>query len=138
MDNAPVSQSLLDDSALDALRRTRPWLYLLGIISSIMAAISVIMLAAGVIGLHINAGKSSEILAAAAVGLLISLPTAITQLRYAVALSRIESLKVSALSDAVDLACTRQRHVWIVNAFTVLILIAGTLLQLLLHMPVLR
>lgn len=138
MDNDPVMQPLLDERARDALRRTRPWLYLLGIVSSIIAAISLIMLVAGVIGLHINAGKSSVILGAALAGLLVSVPTAITQLLYAAALSRIESARASALDKAVDTACARQRLVWIVNAFTVLILIAGTLVQLLLHAPLLK
>ena len=121
---------LLDDRSLDALRRTRPWLYFLGILSCLLAALSLILLLAGSIGLHTNHLKAAGLIGAGIGMLLISAPTAITQLGYATALSRVGESAPEDLADAVALACVRQRNLWIVNAFTVGLLAVITVIQL--------
>lgn len=123
---------LLDDAALDALRRTRPWLYLLGILSCLGVGAGLIMLVAGALGMHVDSARSSYLVGGALGVLLIAVPTAVTQLGYAMALSRIEEARPDELSGAVERACVRQRNLWVVNAFTVGLLAVMTVLQLIL------
>ena len=124
------SSPLLDEKALDALRRTRPWLYLLGILSCLTAGLGLILLVAGSIGLSIDSGKASLLMGSGFALVLIALPTAVVQLGYALALSRVGETTGEALGAAVELACIRQRNLWIVNAFTVSLLLIGTLIHL--------
>lgn len=130
MPETPYLSPLLDDAGLAALRRTRPWMYFLGVVSSILAAFGLILLISGSIGLHINQIQSTYLLGAGAAAELISLPTAITQLRYAAALTGISTASGGMLSEAIESACLRQRHLWIVNAYTVVLVAALTLLDL--------
>lgn len=130
MQEDATPRPLLDDAALDALRRTRPWLYLLGILSCLGVGAGLIMLVAGTLGMHVNSARSSFLVGGALGVLLIAVPTAITQLGYAMALSRVEEARPDELSGAVERACVRQRNLWVVNAFTVGLLAVMTVLQL--------
>jgi len=121
---------LLDERSLDALRRTRPWLYFLGILSGLLSALALILLLAGSIGLHTDQLKAISLIGAGVGILLISAPAAITQLGYATALSRVAESTPEDLPDAVALACVRQRNLWVVNAFTVGLLAVITVIQL--------
>ncbi len=121
---------LLDAKAFDALRRTRPWLYLLGILSCLTAGLGLILLLAGGIGLSANSGKASLLMGGGFALVLLALPTAVVQLGYALALSQVEKATADDLGAAVELACIRQRNLWIVNAFTVGLLLVGTLIHL--------
>lgn len=132
MHDERLSQPLLDDAALGALRRTRPWLYVLGILSCLGVGLGLILLVAGLLGLHVNSVQSSYLIGAAVGLLLIAVPTAVTQLGYATALSRVEEAAPVNLPQAVEEACVRQRNLWVVNAFTVGLLVVMTVLQLVL------
>ena len=135
MHDERLSQPLLDDAALGALRRTRPWLYVLGILSCLGVGLGLILLVAGLLGLHVNSVQSSFLIGAAVGLLLIAVPTAVTQLGYATALSRVEEAAPADLPQAVEVACVRQRNLWVVNAFTVGLLVVMTVLQLVLGTP---
>ncbi len=124
------SSPLLDEKALDALRRTRPWLYLLGILSCLTAGLGLILLVAGSIALSVASGRASLLMGGGFALVLIALPTAVVQLGYALALSRVGEATGEALGAAVELACIRQRNLWIVNAFTVGLLLVWTLIHL--------
>lgn len=121
---------LLDEESLEALRKTRPWLYFLGILSCLLTALALILLLAGSIGLHTNQLRAVGLIGAGIGILVISVPAAITQLGYAAALSRVEESEPEDLPDAVALACVRQRNLWIVNAITVGVLAVVTVMQL--------
>ncbi len=121
---------LLDERSLEALRKTRPWLYFLGVMSCLLIAFALILLLAGSIGLHTNQLRAAGLIGAGIGILLISLPTGITQLGYAAALSRVDESTPEDLPNAVALACVRQRNLWIVNAFTVGVLAVITVMQL--------
>ena len=121
---------LLDEKAFDALRRTRPWLYLLGTLSCLTAGLGLILLLTGGIGLSVNSVKASFLMGGGFALVLLALPTAVVQLGYALALSRVEKATADDLGAAVELACIRQRNLWIVNAFTVGLLLVGTLIHL--------
>lgn len=132
MHEPALPQPLLDEPALDALRRTRPWLYLLGVLSALGVALGLIMLLAGFIGLGINSARSAYVIGAGVGLLVVTIPSAITQLGYAMSLSRVEEAPPGELPAAVETACRRQRNLWVVNAFTVGLLVIITLLQLIL------
>ncbi len=133
MHDSTSLEPLLDKDALDLLRRTRPWLYLLGVVSCIFSVFGLILLLAGIIGMHTNSAKASLLIGTGIAALLILLPSAITQLGYASALSRVEEAAPENLPEAVELACVRQRYLWIVNAITVGILAVTVMLQLVFH-----
>ncbi len=130
MHESTLPEPLLDEDALAALNRTRPWLYLLGVVSCVLSALALIVLLAGIVGMHTNSAKASVLIGAGIAALLITVPSAITQLGYAAALSRVGQAAPESLPEAVELACIRQRHLWIVNALTVGIIAATIVLQL--------
>lgn len=109
---------LLDEEALGALNRTRPWMYLIGIFSIVLACLSLLAVVGGLIGLGINPERAHEILRRGIVALVVCVPSAIVQLGYAQALSRINESTGADLGEAVELACVRQRNLWIVNGLT--------------------
>jgi len=135
MHDSSSPEPLLDKDALDALNRTRPWLYLLGVASCVLSALALILLLAGIVGMHTNSAKASSLIGAAIAALLIMVPSAITQLGYAAALSRVGQAAPEGLPEAVELACVRQRYLWIVNALTVGVLAATIVLQLIFQGP---
>jgi hypothetical protein len=128
---AEPAQPLLDDKALAALNRTRPWLYFLGILACLLAAFSVFAILIAVLGAEMHTSTAPKLLATGIVLLLISVPTAFVQLGYAAALSRVGQAGASEMAAAVELACVRQRNVWIVNAFTVGLMAMVTVFHLL-------
>ena len=117
---------ILDAAALAALRKTRPWLYLIGIFSSVISVLALLALIGGLIGLHASPAQSHLLTLGAGFTLLVSLPSAVAQLGYAFALSRIGEAAHDALEEALELACLRQRNLWFVNAITVALLVAWT------------
>ena len=128
---------LLDDAALAALDKTRPWLYFLGILACLGTAFAVlVLLIAFSIALH--TARAHLLAWGGIVLLLISAPTAFVQLAYASALSRLSQARGAELPEAVELACVRQRSVWIVNAFTVGVLALVSLFQLLTTLHLVR
>jgi len=128
--NAP-REPLLDDDALSALHRTRPWLYFLGILACIGAAFAALFILLAALDLAVNGAQGHLLVWAGIVLFLISAPTAYAQLAYAAALSRVTRAGRAELPGAVELACLRQRGVWIVNAFTVGVLAVVSFFQLL-------
>lgn len=115
-DNPP----LLNDAGLAALNKTRPWMYLIGIVSIIGSFLSLLVVIGGLIGIGANPERAHLIMSAGIFGFIVSLPSAIVQMGYALALSRVSEAAGSELDAAVELACVRQRNLWIVNG-----LIAG-------------
>ncbi|MGA7964963.1 MAG: hypothetical protein WCB49_03575 [Gammaproteobacteria bacterium] len=107
---------LLNEDALDALNRTRPWMYLIGICSLLVSLITLLAVIGGIIGINANPQRAHLILTSGFIGLIVSLPSAIVQLGYAFALSRVNEASGAALDAAVELACIRQRNLWVVNA----------------------
>ena len=109
---------LLDEEALDALNRTRPWMYLIGIFSIVLAGFGLLAVIGGIIGLGINPARAHDILLGGIVVLVVCVPSAVVQVGYALALSRVNEASGNELDEAVELACVRQRNVWIVNGLT--------------------
>ena len=128
--NAP-REPLLDDEALTALDKTRPWLYFLGVLACFGTAFAALIIFLAAISMTMLHHRGPLLLWAGIVLLLISAPTAFVQLAYAAALSRVSQARGAELPGAVQLACIRQRSVWIVNAFTVGVLAVVSLFQLL-------
>jgi|GEM_PF-2822567 len=115
-----ASAPLLDDKALAALNKTRPWMYLIGICSLLAGFLALLAVIGGIIGSSINPERAHMILAAGIAGFLVCVPSAVVQLGYALALSQVNEATGRGLVGAVELACIRQRNLWIVNG-----LIAG-------------
>lgn len=111
---------LLNDTALDALNRTRPWMYLLGVFSVILTCFGLLAVTGGLIGLGINPARAHQILGGGIALVVVCGPSAVVQLGYALALSRLGEASGPDQGTAVELACVRQRNLWIVNG-----LIAG-------------
>lgn len=132
------NEPLLDDKALAALNKTRPWLYFLGIVACLGTAFAALIILLAGIGVTMHVHRGPLMLGAGIALLLISAPTAFVQLGYAAALSRVSRSRAGELPEAVELACIRQRSVWIVNAFTVGVLALVMLFQLLTTLQLIR
>lgn len=109
---------LLDDAALAALDKTRPWMYLIGICSILGSFLALLAVIGGIIGISANPERARLIMALGIGALVVSLPSAIVQMGYALALSRVNEASGSELAAAVELACVRQRNLWVVNGLT--------------------
>ena len=110
---------LLNDAGLAALDKTRPWMYLIGICSILFSFIALLALIGGLLGVSANPERAHLIMVAGITALIISLPSAIVQMGYAFALSRVNEASNPELGVAVELACVRQRNLWVVNGLTV-------------------
>ena len=132
------SDPLLDDEALAALNKTRPWLYFLGILACLGTAFAALFVLLAALSIAMHRPQGRLLLWGGIVLLLISGPTAFVQLAYASALSRVSRARRAELPAAVELACIRQRSVWIVNAFTVGVLAVVSLFQLLTALHLIR
>jgi len=98
------NEPLLDDKALAALNKTRPWLYFLGIVACLGTAFAALIILLAGIGVTMHVHRGPLMLG----------------------------------PEAVELACIRQRSVWIVNAFTVGVLALVMLFQLLTTLHLIR
>lgn len=109
---------LLDEAGLAALNKTRPWMYLVGICSILFGVFALLALIGGLVGIGANPARAHLIIVAGTLALLVALPSAVVQMGYALALSRVNEATGAALSAAVELVCLRQRNLWIVNGLT--------------------
>lgn len=110
---------VLEPQAMEAFRRTRPWLYLIAITTIVVCVFMAIILIAGFAGRSANPGRADFMIAFAVAGLIIGIPAAGVQMGYAVALSDLMRADQGSLAPAIERACARQRNLWAVTAFAI-------------------
>lgn len=125
--NPPVIP--VDPKGLDALHRTRSWIYLLAIVMTVACVFFGILLAAGTLGLGANPLEAHALMAAGIGGLAAGLPVAYFQFGYAIALSDVAEATGDSLVPAIERACVRQRNLWIATAVVLGVTGLMTLLQ---------
>lgn len=119
----------LESNALEALRKTRPWMLFLAIVSVIVCAFMLIVLLAGIVGHATHPARSNLLLVVSIGGLIVGIPITIVQFGYAMALSDVEQARAEELEHAIERACVRQRNLWIVTAVVVALTGLALLLQ---------
>lgn len=110
---------MLEAEAVEALRRTRPWMYFLAVVTVILCVIMLCAIAAGVIGHATYPVRGGVLIAVGIGGLIVGIPIAIVQFGYAMAVSDVEQAQPAELERAIERACIRQRDLWFVNAIVV-------------------
>lgn len=102
--------------AVDSLRRTRPWIFLLAAVTVIGCVLLVIILIAGFAGVADNPPDAHRMIAFAIGGLVVAVPLAAFEVGYAMALADIERARGDDLRRALERACLSQRNLWIATA----------------------
>lgn len=121
--------SALEPKALEALRKTRPWMLFLAVVTVIICAVMLIVLIAGIAGHATHPARANEMIGGGIAGLIVCIPIAVVQFGYAMALSDVEQARPGELERAIERACVRQRNLWIVTAVVTALAGLGLLLQ---------